>query len=172
MQTYNNYSQEVQGVSRQFNPSVVWKAELLTLAAVFALATVLNHQYWLVAVIALLTVAFNYFAPIAAGERELSPTGFGPSLYTLNGIGTSMLKAPFSQLDDVRYQFFTIAYMPILPLDCYWASKTDSEPGLMGWSSSYSIRGRLNMNALELLNIYLVWWSPVALFVSLIAASA
>ena len=61
--------------------------------------------------------------------------------------------------------------MPILPLDCYWASKTHSATELMGWSSCYRIGGRLNMNALELLNIYLVWWSPVVLFVSFIAAS-
>ncbi|MBP5561686.1 MAG: hypothetical protein J6X70_07820 [Muribaculaceae bacterium] len=171
MQTYNNYSQEIHGVNSQLNPSMVWKAELLTLVAVSVLATVLNHQYWLVAVIALLMVAFNYFAPIADSERELSPIDDTPSLYTLNGIGTSMVKAPFSQLSDVRYQFFTIAYMPILPLDCYWASKTHSDTELMGWSSCYRIGGRLNMNALELLNIYLVWWSPVVLFVSLIAAS-
>ena len=171
MDTYSNYSQEMQGVNSVLNPSTVWKAELLVLAAVSVLAIVLNGQYWLVAVIALLMVAFNYFAPIGTSERSLS-TAYSPCLHTINGCGTSMFKAPFSQLGEVRYQFFTLAYMPIFPLDCYLATKTDSEPELLGWSSSYRIYGSLNMNALELLNIYLVWWSPVILLIGLFAFTA
>ena len=110
---------------------------------------------------------FNHFVPMNFKSRYINRDVTAPGLRSFFGIGTTMFRAYRSfGGKEIRYQFFTFFFIPILPLGCYSASKGDWEfttsfPGF-GIERDYGIEGMVDSNALEILNIYLRF----AIFVS------
>lgn len=71
----------------------------------------------------------------------------GPFLGTLNGCGARLIGVSGNEL--VKYQFFCIMYMPILPTGCYAARSVED---------GYQWYGYAKWRLSEILGIYFKWW--------------
>lgn len=108
-----------------------------------------------------LMCAFNHFVPMNYSGRFINRMDYAsPLLGSFFGIGTTMFRAYRSfGGQDIRYQFLTVFYIPIIPLGCYSAEMCDWEFNFgfpfFGFRKFYAIDGVVKPNALEILNIYL-----------------
>lgn len=84
--------------------------------------------------------------------REEGDTG--PALFTLNGCGTRFVGVWGNS--RVKYHFFCLLFLPIVPGGCYNAPKNKKDGG-------YSYYGHARWRALEVVGIYLCWWSGAAI---------
>lgn len=108
---------------------------------------------------------FNHYVAMNYKSRRINRDITPPGLTSFYGIGTTMYRAYRSfGGDNIRYQFFTIFYLPVFPLGCYKAHKGYLEWHFDGFSRDYSIEGMVDSNAIEILNIYLrfmLFFGPV-----------
>lgn len=83
----------------------------------------------------------------------------GPILLTVSGIGSRFVGVPGNP--DIKYQFFCLLFVPIIPLDCYLAKKVSDN----AYGSEYSVFGHAEMNVYEIISIYMKWWGGLFGFI-------
>ena len=80
----------------------------------------------------------------------------------LNGFGLSLFGRfrTSQEGQSVYYIFFTVLWMPLIPVGCIVASrgKTEFTGILPGFDTEYSIFGKTKWNGMELLCIYALYW--------------
>lgn len=83
----------------------------------------------------------------------------GPAMVTVNGFGSRFVGVPGNP--NIKYQFFCILFIPIIPFGCYAAKKVSGNID----GSKYSVFGYAKMNVYEIIGIYMKWWGGLLGFI-------